>query len=382
MAIDDLYGKILAMGAQTIRNHTVLPQLVNNVSMGSPTDKKPQGGTVEVLIPPEFATRDVVPASTPPVSDAPPSPTVVPVTLDYWKEVNFPLTEKHINLIENADGTVPMFIAQAAATLGDEISETIAAQYTGIYGFVGTPGETPFGSDTSVAQAARTMLVKQQCPKVMRQLVLDPDAFGNATGLSAFANAQASGTTLTIAEGEIGRKLGFYWHEDMAIARHTTGAAGSVLVDQGTGASLGQTTAHFDGFTTKASVGDVFTVAGDSQTYVVTACTDLVGTDADVSFQPAAKEAWDDNAAVTFKASHQVNLAFNPYAFAFSSRPAAQLNIPELNQGKLLATWVDEQTGLVLKLELKDEYHQTGFYMSCLWGTKLVLPKFAARVAG
>ena len=124
-------------------------------------------------------------------------------------------------------------------------------------------------------------------------------------------------------------------------------------------------------------VGDIFTVAGDSQTYAVTAIAGLV-----VSFSPRSTAAWADNAAITFRAAHVVNLAFNPYAFAFASRPAARLNIPALQQGKVLATWVDDMTGVVLRLEIKDEYHQTGFYLSCLWGVELALPRFAMRIAG
>jgi len=381
MAISDLYGKILAMGAQSIRAHTPLPRLVNHTSMGSETDPTPQGGDVQVLIPPEFSSRDVTPGSTPPASaEAPPAATV-PVPLDYWREVNFPLTEKHVNLIENVGDRVPMFIEQAGATLAEYISGVIAAQYKGVYGFVGTAGTTPFASDTAAAQAARTALVKQKCPKSMRVIVLDPDAYGNATGLSMFQNAQASGTTLTIQEGEVGRKLGFNWFEDQSLQTHTTGAAGTVLVDQ-TDVAIGDKTVHVDGMTTKASVGDIFTVAGDDQTYVVTACSDLATADADMTFEPAAAIAWADNAAITFKASHTVNLAFNPYAFAFASRPAARLNLPEIQQGKLLATYVDPLTGVVLRLEIKDEYHQTGFYLSCLFGAELVLPRFACRVAG
>lgn len=43
-------------------------------------------------------------------------------------------------------------------------------------------------------------------------------------------------------------------------------------------------------------------------------------------------------------------------------------------------TPTDDMTGLVLRLEIKDEYHQTGFYLSALWGTKLCIPEFAVQL--
>jgi hypothetical protein len=45
-------------------------------------------------------------------------------------------------------------------------------------------------------------------------------------------------------------------------------------------------------------------------------------------------------------------------------------------------TWVDDMTGVVLRLEIRQEYHQTGFYLSCLWGAVLVDPRLAVRVMG
>jgi hypothetical protein len=45
-------------------------------------------------------------------------------------------------------------------------------------------------------------------------------------------------------------------------------------------------------------------------------------------------------------------------------------------------TWVDDMTGVVLRLEIRNEYHQVGFYLSSLWGAKLVDPRLAVRVAG
>lgn len=377
MALDDLYGKILASSVNVIRKHTILPMLCNHVLMGSDTQSAPMGGIAEVMIPPEFAVRDVVPGSVPPPSDADPAPSTVKVPLDYFKEVNFPLTEKHVQLLENAGREAPMFLENAGAAMADVISTSIAEQYKGIYGFTGVPGVTPFAIAPTDAQTARTTLVKQKCPKSMRHMVIDPDAYGNAIGLAAFRDISQSADSAPITEGEVGRKLGFYWHEEQNLQRHVNpnGTPAGWLVNGAV--ALGASSVLIDTGANAPVVGDIFTVAGDSQTYAVTSFGAGV-----MTFAPGAVVAWVDNSAIAFKAAHTVNLAFNPYAFAFASRPAGRLNIPELQQGKVLATWVDDMTGVVLRLEIKDEYHQTGFYLSCLWGVELALPRFAMRIAG
>lgn len=378
MAITDLYGKILAYAAKTIRNQTSLPALVNHTLTTDPRAPQRRNGVVEVIVPPEFVTRDVVPASVPPASQNAPNPTTVQVSLDYWKEVNFPLTEKHIQQVESAGEAIPMFLSNAVGPIVDEITTSLLDQYTGIYGFTGTPGTTPFAAAPTDAQEAKKILTKQKCPRQMRQIVLGTDAYANATGLEAFAKALNFGSTETITEGVITRAYGFDWHEDVVFDDYqhinSNGTPAGWLVNGAI--AVGDSTVSIDTGANDPVVGDIFTVAGDSQTYVVKSYA--AGT---LTFAPAAKVAWANNAALTFKAAHAINLAFHPYAFAFASSPTAKPRIEGISNDPSM-TWVDEMTGVALKLEIKDEYHQTGFYLSCLWGAKLVDPRLATRIAG
>jgi hypothetical protein len=152
MAIEDLYGKILAFGAKAIRKHTIMPALVNHISQESETTPKGFGGTVEVIIPPDMSSRDVVPASTPPASQNQPNPSTKAVPLNFWKEVNFPLTDRHITLIENSSEVIPMFIEVAGTTLADDLSAYIMSKYVGVYGWAGASGVTPFATSLLEAQ--------------------------------------------------------------------------------------------------------------------------------------------------------------------------------------------------------------------------------------
>jgi hypothetical protein len=378
MAIQDLYGKILAMGVQCIRKATPMPALINQVSYDDPNSPKGLGGNVEVIIPPEFTTRNVVPGSTPPASQAAPNPTTVQVPLDNWKEVNFPLTTRDIALMENSDSYIPMFLANAAAAIADDISQSIFQQYRGVYGFVGTAGTTPFATSPVAAQNAKARLTQQRCPKQNRVLVLDSDAYGNATGLHAFSSALNYGNPEVILEGEIRRAYGFQWFEDLNVPTHVAGSAANYVT---AAAAPGAVTTTISGGTGSFNIGDIFSVAGDPATYTV-----INHSGGNLSFMPSVRVAWAANAAITRRSSHVVNMAFHPMAFAFASRPAARLMLPELQGGKVVATWVDEPppngSGVTLRLVIQDEYHQTGFYLSCLWGSKLVDARLVTRVAG
>lgn len=384
MAIEDLYGKVLALAVQTIRKQTALPALVNNLTTGDRSQAASRGGVTEVIVPPEFASRDVVPAAVPPASQAAPAPTTVQVPLDFWKEVNFPLTEKHITLLENADTAAPMFLQNAVGPIVEGITASLIDTYRGIYGYVGTAGTTPFGASPAEAQLAKTVLTRQKCPRFMRKLVLNSGAYGNATGLQNFRLVDQSGSSETLREGEIGRAYGFDWHEDVGFdgISHTSTplTAGAATVN---GAHAAGVTTISIAKATNASplvAGDIISFAGDTQTYVVMTGVNLAVGNTAVSIQPPLKVAKAGGEAVTLRASHSINLAFHPMAFAFDSRPAARLNIPGVTSNFM--TWVDEMTGVTLRLEIKDEYHQVGFYLSCLWGRKLVDPRLAVRIAG
>lgn len=384
MALEDLYGKVLALSVQTIRAQTALPALVNNITVGDRSQSASRGGITEVIVPPEFATRDIVPAAVPPASAAAPNPTTVQVPLDFWKEVNFPLTEKHITLLENADAAAPMFLQNAVGPIVEEITSSIVGTYRGIYGYVGTAGTTPFGASPAEAQQAKTALTRQKSPRFMRKLVLNSGAYGNATGLQNFRLVDQSGTTETLREGEVGRAYGFDWHEDVGLdgISHisTPLTAGACTVN---GAHpIGATTISIAKATTASplAAGDIISFAGDTQTYVVTTGVTLIVGNTNVQIQPPLKVAKTTGQAVTLRASHSINLAFHPMAFAFDSRPAARISLPGVTSNFM--TWVDEMTGVALRLEIKEEYHQVGFYLSCLWGAKLVDPRLAVRIAG
>lgn len=364
--------QLLAQGMMALRSMNFMPALVNNDFDAAFAEK---GTVVTVPIPSAVVAQDVAPANVPPAT-ADSAPTSVPVTLDQWKEAPFYMTDK--DLQASVDGVIPMQASEAIKALADAVNGFIFSKYKGFYGYAGTAGTTPFQTDTTAATEVRKVLNNQLAPLGDRRMMLNADAEANALNLRAFQDTSWSNSPAAIQEGQITRKLGFDWFSDQQVPFHTTGAAGTFLVDNVAGYAVGATALHFDGATVTPSVGDIFTIAGDLQTYVVLTASVLTGTDGDITFAPGLKVAAANDTAMTFKASHAVNLAFHRDAIAFASRPMADI----AGLGNIIQVAVDPVSGISLRLEISREHKRTRFSYDLLYGAGIVRREFGARLAG
>lgn len=371
--------KIVTRGLQTLREQAIMPRLVNS---DFAEDTARFGDTIDVPVPSTVSADDVAPAATPPT---PPNTSVdkVSIPLSNWKKASFFLTDKEVGEIDSADKFVPMQMGEAIRALANAINASVHAEYKGIYGYAGTAGTTPFASAVTVATDARKLLNKQLAPRGARRAVLDFDAEANALGLAPFSDADKAGETGVKIEGEIGRKFGIDWFADDGVLTHTAGTAAAATVTTGAAASLGAATVTLKVASGTATlvVGDVLSIAGNAQTYVVMAAATLDTTGVPVSIAPALKAAASNGAAVTVRASHVVNLAFHRDAFALAMRPLSWGG-PEMQSGSLMFGATDKETGISMRLEVSRQYKQTVWEFDVLWGVKLVRPQLAVRIAG
>lgn len=379
--LDALMPKILAQGLMALRGFTVMPRLVNT---DFSNEAKLKGNTIDVPIPGAIACVDVVPGIVPPANtDA--KWTTVPVPLDQWKEAPFYLTDKEVGQILTGMA-LPLQASEAIKSIAQTVNGYIFSQmYQGIPYAVGTAGTAPFATDISAATAVRKQLNKTLAPLTDRHAVLDVDAAANALGLAAFNNNLASQDKNVITEGELGRKLGFNWHEDQQVPVHPTAAvgAGAITVNgvNALGASI-ISMAKGAGVAMGALKGDIFTIAGDSTQYVVTAPVAIAaGGNTNISCYPPLKKATVGAEAITFVEAHVVNLAFNRFAFAFATRPLQDPLVNEGLGGRTLSA-VDPVTGLALRLEVTRQHKQTRFSYDILYGGQLIRADLGTRLLG
>lgn len=363
----EVIPKLLAQGLMALRQQAVMPRLVNR---GFESIAGELGSTIDVPIPSAVTVADVSPSNTPPSTNDQ-TPTKVSIALDQWKEAAFYLTDKE--LLEVQRGTIPMQASEAIKALANTIDQALLDEYKKIYGYAGSAASAPFSTDVQDYLDARKILADQLAPMEPRQVILDPAAEANALALRAFQDASFGGGSDTIINGQIGRKMGALWIMDQNVRTHTTTGAGTILVNDAAHAT-GAKTITYDGGGTQPVLGDIFTVAGDLQTYVVTSATATV-----ISHEPAGKVALADNAAFTFKATHVVNLLFHRDAFVLAMRPFAGSDPLALGN---FSSALDPVSGLALRLEVSREHRRTRFAYDVLYGIQTVRREFACRIAG
>lgn len=380
--LSSVIPSLFAQGLKSLRRNSVMPSLVNN-DFG--TEVKQKGDTITIPIPSAIAATDVVPAAYAPDSGNI-APTTATIPLSSWKEAPFTLTEKE--LAQVVDGIVPIQLSSAVESIADAINQSIFTLHTGVYGYVGTAGTTPFGTPgIGDATSVRKVLGKQLAPLNERRMVLDPDAEAAALSLQAFSYYLNSGDAQVMKEGQIGRKFGFDWFMDQRVPTHTsgtitTGLAAKAATPQAAGLkAIVCTTAASTG-ACALNIGDIILFSGDSQTYTLTAAATQASaaTDVTLNISPGKVVALTGGETVTVKASHVVNLGFHRDAFAFASRPMTQNNLTmNKDQSYMVA---DPVSGITMRLSYREEFHRTRLAFDVLWGVGLIRPELACRLAG
>lgn len=383
----------LARGFLTLRQRVMMTRLVN---LDWSMEAKRKGATIDIPISSALVSSDVTPSATPPTPSNN-TPGLVQIPLDNWKMVDFHLSDQDLGRIRADRDFIPLQLEEAFKTAAFDINASVYQQYKGVYGWVGTAGTTPFGSGVTIASAvnSRAMLTKQLCPRDNRRAVLDADAESAALLLSEFVDADKRGSASTKTTGDLGTVYGIDWFGDDQIPSHvagtiTTGLAAKAATPQAVGdKTIVCTTAASTG-ACALKTGDIVTFAGHTQTYTLTADATQASPAADITLnvEPGLATALAGGEAATVKGTHDVNLVFHRDAFALAMRAPDQglkeLMGASIPGGNVVAsvTLPDPLTGLIMRLELVRGHKMVIWQLDYMWGTKLVRPAMAIRLAG
>ena len=375
--LTNILPKILARGLLNFREQVTMARLVNR-DYGAEAKKK--GSTIDIPISVANTVTDVTPSPTKPafVDNA---PGLVQITLANWRQAAFHLKDDEMVKIDKSAHFMPMQVHEAIRALAGDINDKIWLEYKGVYNHVGAAGTTPFGTNQQEIVDARKKLHENQVPKPTRRAVWDYDAEAEALMLATFADVEKVGERNVKIEGELGRKYGFDNYTDDAVATHTLAAAGTQDIQAG-GHTAGSETIDVDGTTlTIAVVGDIFTIAGDTQQYVVTSAVTNGADDYTYGIAPPLALTNSGTELVTFVATHVVNMAFHREAFAFANRPLLE-NTAALALGSKIISATDPDTGISLRLEVSRAHKAIVWEFDILYGTGLPRPYAATRVLG
>ena len=368
---------LLARGILAARQNAVTVRLINRDLESFAAQK---GNVINVPISSAIAARAVTPSITM-NSNVDSSPTTVAVTLDWWYESPFQMSDS--DDLSVIDSFADMQASQAIKSLVNEADGYILGKHTGIYGLAGTPGTSPFNASLNIAARADRILNSQLCPVNERRAMIDPFARENLILNSAILQAEQRGDTGGIINGTIGTKLGFDWYMNQNITTFTPGTGWvtgwALSTVSGT---AGNTTLNILNATATGTIklGDIFTISGGTQQYVVTANNSAAATTAVViTFKPAIATTVATGAAITvIGTAYTVNLAFHREAFAWASRPLGRIG----QISNIFQAPVDPVTGLALRLELSRQYKQNTYSFDMLAGCNLVRDIYACKIAG
>jgi hypothetical protein len=376
--------KLLALGLLALRQQSIMPRLVNR---RYETLAGARGSTIDVPIPSAVAARDVAPAQVPP-APVDSTPTSVGITLDFWKEAPFFLTDKDV--MEADGGILPMQASESIKSLANAVDQFILGLYRGdrnpaergIFNIAGAAATTPFATDTTAFKNARKLLNKETAPLTDRFVVLDADAEANAFDLGRFAEIDKAGMGGTIQTGRLGERYGANWFLDQNVRTHTsTPLSGGATTVNGAHA-VGVATVSIAKATASTPLvrGDILTFSGDTNTYVVLADVTLAVGNTNVSIYPGLRVSKAGGETVTLTATHVVNILSHRDAIAFASRPLADVVDPAL--GGIVLSEVDPISGLALRLEITRQHRQVQYSYDILCGGELIRPEFACRIMG
>lgn len=373
---------LLAMGLKSLRERSVLPQIVNHAYDATPGSKF---SSVLINIPSAVVATDVTPGHVAPDTQAL-SPTQINMQVDRWKEAAFTLTDADLMKVDH--GVIPAAADEAIKALVEAVETDLWSRLTQSPYVSGTSGTTPFATDLSAYTTARKELNKRRVPKTPRFAVIDPDAEANAILLRAFQDAGWRGDTGGIIEGEIGQKIGATWlASNWVPTRATAAASAGAITVNGVNAvaadDYSQTISLAKATNTQAlAAGDIITLAGAAAgSYVVRAATTLIVGNTSVSIYPKLKAATVGGEAVTLRAAFVNNVLFHRDALGFVTRPLSE-SAPQGRSLGVFDTMIDPVSGLALRLELTREYKQDRFSYDILWGSALIRPDFVQVMAG
>lgn len=343
------------------------------------------GQTVRSPVAPAATAGDITPAVTPPDDG---DQTIGNVSMSITKARRVPVRwngEQSLGLNNGGPGRSRIMqdqFAQAMRTLANEVETDLAALHVYASRAYGTAGTTPFGTANDYTDASNVLKILKDNggPVSDNQLVLGTAAGANLLGKQA--RVDAAGSSSILRQGVLLDLHGMALRESGQVVTSTAGTGASATTDNA-GYSVGDTVITLASAGTGTIVaGDVITIAGDTNKYVV------ASGDADVSdggtitlAAPGLQKAIATSAtAITVIAAAARNMAFNRGAIALATRAPALPEEGDSADDRQIVT--DPRSGLSFEIALYKQYRQVQYEVSLAWGVKAVKPEHMALLLG
>ena len=267
-------------------------------------------------------------------------------------------------------------IAQAIRAVVNEVESDLAGLHTTFSRAYGTAGTTPFGTANDYTDASQVsrILKDNGAPMSDAQLVIDTAAGANFIGKQSAVNA--AGTDSMLRQGVLLDLAGMPLRESAKINTNTAGTGTGYLINNAS-AAIGDTTITVDTGSGTILAGDIVTIAGDNNKYVVK--TALASGSFTIA-NPGLKVAVADNAAVTVVGAATRNMAFSRSAIVLATRAPARPEEGDNAADVIIIT--DPRSGLSLEFSMYKGYRKVRYEVGLAWGVKNVKEEHTALLLG
>jgi hypothetical protein len=359
-----------------------LTGFIGAVTRDSTADRVAAGQTLRSIVAPtNTAGADITPAMSIP-ADAPQTIGNKSLTIDKNRFFPFSWTNQQQYAADMGPGYLTIQQAQIAQAIRAAVNEiessiAIAAKNGASRAFGATAGTAPVLGDFA---SAKKILDDNGAPQSDRTVVFDTTAGVSLRSTANLFKVNESGDQTLLRQGLLGSLYGFDLRESGQVQTTTKGAMTGALVNGAL--AIGATAIVFDTGTVNTTgvvAGDIITIAGDSNKYVVaTGSTSASGT---ITInEPGVRQAQADNAAITVFGTSARNIALSRNAIVLATR------LPELPDGGDLAldrfTLTDPRTGLSMELAMYPGFRMATYHLSVCWGVSVFKPEHCAVIVG
>ncbi|PRC92668.1 P22 phage major capsid protein family protein [Solimicrobium silvestre] len=320
------------------------------------------------------------------------SQTVAPLNMTISKSKAYEVLwngeeQKGMNNAGTYNGVLMNQFTQGFRTLANAVEADLALCGFSASRAYGTAGTTPFGNagDLSDFAQSRKILIDNGAPMSDLHMVMNTAAAANLRGKqSSLFKVNESGTEILLRTGSIAMPVdGFFPHESGQIQTFTKGTGSAYTTDTASYA-VGATVINLIGGSGTVLAGDVVSLAGDTNKYVVAVGTAAPGP---ITLQaPGLRQAIPAVAtALTTGASYTANLAFDRNAIQLITRSPAMPMGPDgkaIDMAEDVIELQDPVTGIVFQIAMYKMYRQVKYEIGLAWGTKAIKPNHMAILLG
>lgn len=349
------------------------------VTMSASAERVAKDQAVQVSIAPAATAEDITPGTNPPdTGDQTFDKTTVTITKA--RAVPFRWTGEEQKGINTGPGYVNLRrdqIAEAIRALVNEVEADLAALYTYASRAHGTAGTTPFASNLNDTAQILKILKDNGAPPTDLHMVINTTAGAQMRSLSQLTKANEAGEVGLLRQGILLDIHGFSIRESAQVKAHTKGTGSGYLVNDATPPAVGDRSITVDTGTGTVKAGDVVTLAGDTNKYVVG--TALASNVFSLN-KPGLRVAADDNDAITVGNDFSANLAFHRRAMVLAARMPALPEEGDMADDRQIIT--DPRTGLSFEFAMYRQYRQIRYEVALAWGVANIKPDWTALLLG